>query len=150
MLEFIKVTGPIVAWITVAFLIYDRLIRGRPLASLTPYKQSNTRLTIKNLSDVNIVIREVIFQPAVYVAAKTNSVDHITRAVMGDKVSCIVSPGATVDFPLIVKDAKLEADIKSAIRIIIRWRKTKSMWLPQVPVGIWTSPDAMRELAKTA
>jgi len=150
MLELIKVTGPIVAWLTVAFLIYDRLIRGRPLLSLTPYKQSNTRLTIKNLGDVDIVIREIVIEPAVYAAAKTNAIDHTIRAVAGQKVSCIIGPHGSVEFPLVVKDAKLEGDIKSAIRIIVRWRKTKSMWLPQVPVGIWTSAEAMRELAKTA
>lgn len=153
MLELIKFTGPIVAWVTAGYLIYDRLVRGRPLLSLTARNEpvrGARFLTITNLGDVDIVILEVIFQPTVYAVSKGTRAEDLARAITGDKLRCLIAPHGTVKLHLFIRDAALEAEIKSPVRVIVRWRKARSMGVPQVPAGIWTSTNAVRELTSSA
>ena len=94
------------------------------------------------------MIREIIFQPEVYAVSKGTSPEEIAAA-RSKTSGYLIAPRDTVDLHLFVRDAKMEAEIKSPVRIIARWRKTMSMSLPQVPAGIWITTTAVRELASS-
>jgi hypothetical protein len=52
-------------------------------------------------------------------------------------------------FPLVFKRGELVGDDtkeKFPFLIVVSWRKSRSMWLPQLPVVIFTSARAMRLL----
>jgi hypothetical protein len=61
----------------------------------------------------------------------------------------ILSAEAERQFPLVFKRGELVGDDTKEIfpfAIIVSWRRSRSMWLPQLPVVIFTSARAMRLL----
>jgi hypothetical protein len=143
MLTWIEVLGSLGVVLTVSYLVY-RALRSRPTLSLTV--RGERFLRIANPSNADIVISEVIFQPEVYAVSLSSSPNDVAAALVGSKLGCRIAPYTAVELPLFVRDAALEAEIKSSVRIIARWRKTKAPWSPQVPAGLWISTDAIREL----
>ena len=89
-----------------------------------------------NPTNDNILIREVIFQPEVYALALRGHAYVVSR----------IAPHAVAELPFVVSDPTLEAEIKSPVRIIVRWRKAKARWSPQIPAGLWISKEEVNRL----
>jgi len=102
--ELVKTVGALVAIPTALFVVYDRIVRSRPLVSLTikdhPLKH-NRFLTIKNVGKTDIAIRSVTVWPAIYGTAKGNYQEEIYQATIGDRFRSLVGPGETAELQLI-------------------------------------------------
>jgi hypothetical protein len=83
MLEAIKLVGGIAGLLTTAFVIWDRWVRGRPLAWMDATKRFTGNpeeyIRIKNPGYGNVFIRKVRVEPLnIYGVAKDPSVRAIT------------------------------------------------------------------------
>jgi hypothetical protein len=125
-----------------ASLLMLRAVRSRPTLSITSSKGSfsGAVLRITNPSQAPIVIREVIFQPEVYALALSGGPTDLL---------CRLAAHADAELPLVISDRPLEAEIKSPVRIIVRWRKAKARWSPQIPAGLWISKGEVNQLRST-
>jgi hypothetical protein len=120
-----------------ASLLVLRAVRSRPTLSITSGSFSGAVLRITNPSQAPIVIREVIFQPEVYALALSGGPTDLL---------CRLAAHADAELPLVISDRPLEAEIKSPVRIIVRWRKAKARWSPQIPAGLWISKEEVHRL----
>jgi hypothetical protein len=133
------------------FVVWDRLVRARPIVSLTvkdePIKDSRF-LTITNVGRYDIAIREVRVRPRIYGTTNGNSVKEIYHAAIGEKFRSLVAPGETAALQLIAinQGGRYHENKDHWVCISVHWRKTSSFWLPQFPVFKFTSTTTMREL----
>jgi hypothetical protein len=61
----------------------------------------------------------------------------------------LVGAGGQASFPLFVTDgALLDKDIKdlAPFLVVASWRKTRAMWLPQLPKFLFSSVRSLRRL----
>ena len=124
--------------VTAGYLLC-RAVRSRPILSLTSPNLGGAALRMVNPTHDKILIREVIFQPEVYALALRGPAHLVGR----------IAPHAVAELPFVVSDRTLEAEIKSPIRIIVRWRKAKARWSPQIPAGLWISKEEVNQLRST-
>jgi hypothetical protein len=138
--------GAMVAFATGAFVLFDRLVSGRPVATLVKRSNNGRALQLANTSKNDIIIRRIkIWGKSIYIAPDA-SLDGITVATLSMPFSKVLEPGEKVDFPVMVRNGKLleEGAPWTPFFVIISWRKTSSMWLPQ-PAKFWLS--SVRTLA---
>jgi hypothetical protein len=158
MLEAIKLVGGIAGLVTTAFVIWDRWVRGRPLAWVDATKRftgtPEEYIRIKNPGYGNVFIRKVrVFPQNIYGVAKDPSVRAITSALFNIDVNVLLRPGKTHDLGIIKSPKKLDEPQDAPSRrvcFLIYWRKTSSTWLPQVPVVIMTSTGDIERIAAAA
>jgi hypothetical protein len=161
MLEAIKLVGAIAGLLTTAFVIWDRWARGRPLASVTAARwlsgDPRPYLCIKNSGPSHVFILGVRVHPKappIYGVAKDHSEKAVfSSALYGDDVNVLLPPGKEHSLPIIELPKNIDAPIDTTgrrILFLIYWRKTSSMWLPQIPVWNWTSTDDIKRIAAAA
>jgi len=149
-IEFIKTAGAIAGLASAAFLIWDRLVRGRPRAELSATgAPADPCIRIVNPGPTGLLIRSVRVLPAgIYAVAKNRDIKLIMAAV-GDKTVeganvlniVLLRPGQEHDLAIIDrrKDEDARKNISRRVCFCINWRKNSSTWLPQLPVFIFTS-----------
>jgi hypothetical protein len=116
-LETFKTIGAVVAFLTALFVIYDRLVRGRPIVSLTVRKEPvnpSRFLSITNVGKTDIAIRQWTVRPRLYGPAKGHSLDDIFDAVIPTKpFRCLIGPGETIELQLIPVHSGQQLEEKS-------------------------------------
>jgi hypothetical protein len=153
-IEFIKTAGGIAGLASAAFLIWDRLVRGRPLAELSAIVRTSGTpadpcIRIVNPGTTGLLIRSVRVLPAgIYAVAKNFGIKP-TMAALGDTTVkdanilnvVLLRPGQEHDLAIIDrrKDEDARKNISRRVCFCIYWRKNSSTWLPQLPVFIFTS-----------
>jgi hypothetical protein len=83
MLEAIKTLGSMVGLVTGLFYFYDRIAKGRPVASLTISLENNRpspRVRINNPSSYDIAILNVTTKPNIYLLAEGEGSEGNLRA----------------------------------------------------------------------
>ena len=91
--------------------------------------------------------------PRIYGLAKDHSAGAIAGTVVGEDVHVFLEPSQTHNLVLVDQRNQLEApdDAPSQrLCMFIRWRKTSSSWLPQVPVVVATSTHDIERIAAAA
>jgi hypothetical protein len=163
MLETIKTVGSFAGLATLAFTIWDRWARGRPLAWPTiktfqgaPFK----RIRIKNPGHGDVLVLGVRAYPAgIYGVARTDANDAILQATVPQifgvaNLHVLLGRDAEYDLPIYyLSKNKTDLEGKDPSRricFLIFWRKTSSSWLPQVPVWIMTSTRDLDRMAAAA
>ena len=151
MIEQIKLVGSIVGLLVGVFTAWDRLIRGRPLASLTmtgspsnPY----SFIRIKNISPIDILIIDVVAYPRRFKIAKNDSTFGIGKSLVGNALVHLISPNERNDFPFFAQPSISEDEPSQRIYVFVFWRKSNSTWIPQVPKIIFTSTTDLNRMAK--
>jgi hypothetical protein len=153
MLEAIKLVGGIAGLVSAAFLIWDRWARGRPLAWVTAKKfgaSSYEYIRVVNPGPGGVFIRRVDVSPPIYGLAKDHSAGAIAGTLVDEDVQVFLETGKTHDLVLIDGRNQLEVPKDAPpqrVYMFIRWRKTSSSWLPQVPVIIATSTLDIQRIA---
>jgi len=101
-----------------------------------------------NTSKGDIIITRIKITAERVYMAKDDSLEGIAGSVIGIPISAIIHPGEKAAFPIVVGDGKLleEGAPKVPFTIIISWRRTGSMWLPQLPVFLRTSVRDLRTI----
>jgi hypothetical protein len=162
MLEAFKIAGAIVAFATGAFTIWDRWLRGRPLAWLaattrTGGTPADPCIHIVNPGPRGLLIRSVrVLPPAIYAVAKNRDIKP-TMAALGDTTVeganvlniVLLRPDQEHDLAIIDrrKDEDVQKNISRRVCFCIYWRKNSSTWLPQLPVFIFTSIASIQRIA---
>lgn len=141
--------GSMAGLFTFGFTFFDRLLAGRPIISLAPSEYGKRKVRCSNNSASEILIRSIKTFPRHAQVAKDDSVHGIVTAAAKHSFEAVCAPGTETDFPIVFLDGGL-MDIDSQVRapfiIIVSWRKTRSVWLPQLPALIFTSAKTVRTL----
>jgi hypothetical protein len=149
--EDFKLAGAIVAFAVGAFTIWDRWVRGRPLAWVTAKKFGANAfkcIRIKNPWHGDVFIKGVRALPAgVYGIARDHSNDAILQATAPQLfgragLHVLLRRDGEYDLPIFYLPKPVDmAEKNRLVCFLIFWRKTSSSWLPQVPVPVinWTA-----------
>ena len=130
-LEAVKLFGGIAGLLSAAFLIFDRLVRDRPILVL--HRQSigvngYAYLRIINRVDDDLIIQSVTCRPPHISIATDHGVRAIAEAVIQSPLGpLIISPKSEAHLP-IVKMSQTETSSQAQVRITIRWRRSHHAW----------------------
>lgn len=148
--------GAIVGFITGVFTVIDRFLVGRPLTTIqkTDYKMRDLKCMNSSKEDI-MLTRIRVLSKHVRVAAG-DSPGTMAMALLKMPVRGVIVPagGGQAQFPIVVVDGALmddDARDVAPFAIIVSWRKTSAMWLPQPPNVVFSSVRSLRRLnqAKT-
>ena len=129
--EAVKFFGGLAGLLSGGFLIYDRLVRDRPIVALhrqTIGVNGYTYLRIINPIDDDLVIKSIECLPARIISVAVN---HKTRSIMEATFPdyslgpLIVAPKAETQLPIIKLTKELPT---SGVRIAVKWRRTRHTW----------------------
>jgi hypothetical protein len=151
MIETIKLVGSIVGLLVGVFTAWDRLVRGRPLASLAMTgvpTNAYTSIRVKNISAIDILITDITVRPKQFRVAKDHSLRGIIKASIGDELLAILSPGEEKDFPFFAQPSVSDEDPNRRVHVFVYWRKSNSTWIKQIPKLICTSTKDIEKMAK--
>ena len=150
MIETIKSIGSIVGLLAGIFVVFDRYMRGRPIATLSfPVENDrpSARLRISNVGQHDVAIMGISVSGDVYRLADDMQTDSIIRATMGRKQFFTMKPNETRELFLIsrvVNGLPLEVT-PQRITFTILWWRCNSTWLPQIPVFIFSDTKTIQK-----
>ena len=154
MLEAIKTVGSFAGLVSAAFLVWDRLVRGRPLAWVTATKfgaASYEYVRVVNPGPGGVFIRRVDVHPPIYGLAKDHSARAIAGTLVDGDVDVLLEPGQAHDLVIIDRRNQLEVDAPlQRVYMFIHGRKTSSSWLWQFPVPVVISTHDIQRIAAAA
>jgi hypothetical protein len=149
MIEAIKLVGSIVGLLTGIAVFYDRMARGRPIASLTTTTRGaqNGCIRISNVSDYDIAIIDATVKPAIYFLTEDMEAKTLLEGAFGHRPYFMLRPREEKEFviALVVKDGKaIEEPVGDACVVFrISWRRGNATWIPQVPVWVWADTSTI-------
>jgi hypothetical protein len=153
MIEAIKTLGSFVGLLTGLVVFYDRLVKGRPIASLTTTHNGRACIRISNPSSYDIAVLAAKVLPPVYSLGDDDLLSAITAAV--DVVPSfmlkpfMLKPGEAKELTLvpipIYKDNLPLDPTPQRVTIKISWLRGNSTWLWQAPVCVCTTTKTVRE-----
>ena len=139
--------GALIGALAGLFTVLDRLAFGRPLCSISTTRPFSIDLECHNPSRYHILITGTWTWPHVVAVAREESVRGMLAAVVGQRFFEVIPPGATASFPIVVRDSTmLEGAKRRPFVVVVSWRKTRSVWLPQIPGIIFSSAKVLRML----
>jgi hypothetical protein len=141
--------GSITGLLTFAFTIWDRLLTGRPSVTLRP-TYTGRNLHCQNLTQHDVVVKKIRCSRKGVNVSSSESVDGFARASMGETFATILRAQTERGFPLVFSRGELvDPDCPETFpfAIIVSWRKSRSIWLPQFPVILFMSARSVRLLA---
>src|SRR5262245_43919171 len=129
--------GALVGFLTGVFVLIDRFLSGRPHASLT--KRADLGPGFRSLECTNtsrgpILLTRVRSTTKAVQIWYEQTIDAHIDATYGPPFSVLLDAGQTVTFPIVVSNGEYldEGGPRLPFLIIVSWRKTSSMWLPQL------------------
>jgi hypothetical protein len=148
--ESIKTLGSVVGLLTGIVVVYDRLAKGRPSASLTisTYQgRPSPRIRINNTSPHDIAVFDITAHPETYLVAEGGEAEDRLRASLGQRPYFMLKPAEQKEIWMLPKfENNLPLEITPG-RVVFRiwWRRGNATWLPQVPVAVRTSTETIRK-----
>jgi hypothetical protein len=138
--------GAVIGTLAGAFVLFDRMVFGRPLVSLGRSGRAGFRdLNITNTSKVDVIIKRIRVTPKRVCVLPDDSTDGAAHSYA--PFSALIEPGGKVAFPVVADGRLLENGAPHApFFFVISWRKTTSMWLPQAPALVFSSAWALRAI----
>ena len=137
MFEWIRDIGSIVGLLAGVFLIFDRLLRVRPVAYLADGGSVESSLIVKNPSNIGVSIRGISAFPRVVSIAAGSTMEDFVSSMLRDGLVVEIAPGDERKFPLILRD-----ESASRMLILLWWRRSDRTWIPQFPkVLLFTGED---------
>jgi hypothetical protein len=160
LVETLTLVGSVVGLATGIFTVWDRWVRGRPLAWVTAERviagKFEAAVCIKNPGPGDVLIQEVRVYPKtpqIYGVAKDHSLRGITSSLSGTDVNVLLRPDEERLLPIIELPKDLDKPLDTSSRwvcFLIYWCKTSSTWLPQPPIFRMTSSDYIKRIAAAA
>lgn len=150
MLEFLKTLGSFLGLLTSVVFFYDRIAKGRPIASLTIVEGTKPKkvcIRINNPSSYDIAILDGTVSPPVYFLVPDLEVRTVLEGASGERPYFMLKPGESKELilaPHFRNNIPLEVD-PQRITVKISWRRGNATWLPQVPVFVRTSTETIRK-----
>jgi hypothetical protein len=131
--EPIKLVGSLLGIATAAFIVYDRLVSGRPVFAISAKPGSRSRrdnylfLRIKNILDEEIVVESWKISPALVGLSLDHSLDSIVNAQAGEIPLAILKPEDSLWLLLLILPAATNRD-NEEITISAEWKSTRKPW----------------------
>jgi hypothetical protein len=154
MIETIKLVGSIVGLLTGIAYFYDRMVKGRPIASLSIARHGPRKIAcvrISNVSNHDVAIIDVTVAPqSVYVLTEDLETKTLLEGAAGQRPYFMLKPREEkmlVIAPLFKDGAVIADTTDMRVKFRISWRSGNATWLPQIPVLIWTSTSTIRKYA---
>lgn len=146
--RFIGGIGGIIAIPTALFVVYDRVVRGRPIFAIHADGkiggENRLFLRVKNVLDEDIVIEDWQIAPPLLGL----STDHSIRAIISAQVQqiprSIVLPMGSLTLLLIILGAATGRD-NEEIEISAKWARTNKPWPFQRRITIKTTVARLKE-----
>lgn len=146
--EAIKLVGGALGIASAVFVVYDRLVRGRPIFAIHATAGSPgdnyLHLRIKNVRDEDIVIENWKITPSIVGLATDPSVRAIAAAQIKDTPRAIVPPTGSLTLLLIILGAATDRD-NDKIEISAEWISTQRPWPFRRRVKIKTTVAKLKE-----
>jgi hypothetical protein len=148
--------GSLLGFASALFLVYDRLIRYRPIASLnavlgfgdTSPSHASPTLHVKNTAPFHILVERFTVSPPYWSVAPSVELDGMTDVISGADTPILLAPFEDRDLLLVMRDQS-GARSDQRIDITIHWRRGSARRLRQWPIRMRTSLDDI-ELRKIA
>jgi hypothetical protein len=147
--------GALIGFFTGVFTLVDRLLMGRPTTMVRRNVLGRRELQCVNASKQDIIITHIRTSSKYVLVARGDDEASVGDALVRNPFTMIIPAGEEAKLPIMVRDGALvekDATHFEPFVIVVSWRKTRSMWLPQVPAFIFSSIRALRRLdaAKSA
>jgi hypothetical protein len=142
--------GATVGFLTGAYTLFDRFMKGWPIAYLVasgPATNAILSLRVKNVGQQDVVLRGLFSIPRLYEIAKNDSPLGIIEAQFGSFIT-VLPPGQQMDFPVYQSKSgrALAEESWGPCAFVIFWRRATSTWLPQIPVCLFISKHTIEQL----
>jgi hypothetical protein len=152
MFETIKSIGSLVGLLTGVIYFYDRLAKGRPLASLTIIEDGNRKFAcvrITNISEYDVAILKAIVRPEIYFLVENLETRSLVEGASGQKPYFMLKPGQEKALFIAAKfkDGIAIEVMDQRVAFWIYWRRANVTWLPQLPIWVWTRTSTIRKYA---
>ena len=152
-IQTISFVGSLIGIATGIFVLFDRVLRNRPLAFIVLKGNSNNPLhyvRVKNVGAIDAIVFDIEARPRSFEISKDHSVGGIAGAILNKPSFAILEPGQELDFPFF-KNPKREGDKEyvGRIRFSVYWRKSSSTWLRQIPIHVFTSTVDLEQMAES-
>jgi hypothetical protein len=148
-LEVIKLVGALLGIAATAFIVYDRIFRGRPIFAVHAKPRvpgdNYLFLRVKNVLDEDVVVENWRITPPLVGLSTDTSVRAIAGAVLGQTPTAILPPLGELKFNLVILDASGDRKNKS-IQISAEWGTTRRPWPFRRHVKIKTTVARLEEL----
>ena len=139
--------GSVAGLASAIFLVWDRCMAGQPV--VWPVRNPKFRdesirfLRCMNVSKWDILIKKIKVIPNVLSISRDDSAEAIADAALLNRpFQALIPAGESRDFSLGIRGG----EISSSFLIIVSWRSTRSTALLKVPVFMFSSVRALREL----
>lgn len=152
----IRDVGGIIGTIGGLVVLYDRYYRGRPVASLTTNKigdRTTISIRIKNTTAYDVAImgnkvtRGFLKPCKVYFLTDSKSTRALLNAQTGKPPQFMLKPEEVKELlinPAFENGVALEIKDPGRVDFWIQWRRGNATWLPQAPIAVCTSTEAIR------
>lgn len=151
MFNWVRDIGSLLGLITGAVYFFDRLAKGRPIASLTISHRDGRKLAcirIVNVSKYDIAIINFSVDPKTYFLSQDMEIKNIVRGASGEKRLFMLKPEESKELiiaPLFKDNLALEAGPAHNVCFSFWWRRGNATWLRQFPVRVRTSTTTIRQ-----
>jgi hypothetical protein len=150
MIEFFKTLGSFLGLISFPFLIYDRIMKWRPIASLTIKMEGSHKVAcirISNITPHDFAIIGASVTPKVYFLTEDFEIKTLIKGAAGKPLNLMLKAGETVELgiaPIIENGVPLETNPQN-VRFSVFWRRGNATVIPQFPAVVWTSTETIRQ-----
>lgn len=149
-LEGVKLIGAVLAIATAAFIVFDRVFRGRPIfalhAKVRVPGENDLFLRVKNVLDEDVVIENWDVSSPVLVGLSTDqSLRAIVEAAFGNIPTAILPPLGVLTLRLIILGAATDRQ-NEPITISAEWNNTRRPWPFRRTLKIKTTAARLHEL----
>jgi hypothetical protein len=151
LLQAFQLVGAVLGTASAAFIVYDRLVRGRPTFALharprSPSSRDNyLYLRIVNVLDEDLVFENFRIVPPILGLSEDHSVRSIVDAQMQEVRTLVLPPRGSVTYPLIILGAATGRDSEPVL-ISVEWRATRRPWPWKRTVCISTTVGELKLL----
>jgi hypothetical protein len=123
-LEAFKVIGSIGGVASAIFLVYDRLMHGKPLAYIKS-EYTTAHLAVKNITEETMIIERIQVEPGIVDISSDTSVEATAETLEDDGFFKVLGPGEERLFRIQRRDGFHTARDEQAITMWVVWRHTR-------------------------
>jgi hypothetical protein len=152
MFETLRDIGGVVGLLGGLVVFYDRFFKNRPVASLTVREENDQRrvcIRVKNTTNYDIVVVGVRVRPLFYSLVQDEYTPVLKPGSFGEVHHFILKPDesrAWMIMPRSLRNVSLEPPENRHVNFWVSWRRGNATWMPQVPVPVFTSTEAIQHL----
>jgi hypothetical protein len=154
--ELIKTIGSFVGLLAGAFTLYDRIAKGRPIATIT-YKEeggyeTRVKITLTNAGDTTVVILKSTVVPSIYFLTSDEERRSLIEGQRRPLKPFFLNPKDSIELVIVPRFKNgVNMDLMDqAVRFSFSWRRQNATWLPQFPLTIRTRTLLIQKLAGKA